>query len=115
VIFQHTWQLILAGRKTQTRRLVKSDRAPWVAGRSYAVQPGRTQKSIGRIVVLRVWQEPLGAISEADAQAEGFADRAEFLAGWEKIHGTFDPSKPVWVVEFEIQKPVDFLTAHKPG
>jgi hypothetical protein len=100
MIFQHTWQLILAGRKTQTRRIATDDAPRWIVGRSYAVQPGRTQRAVGRIVVTALRKERLDDISEADAQAEGYNSREEFIATWRRIHGKYDPDTEVWVIEF---------------
>lgn len=94
MIFQHTHELVLSGDKTQTRRLVKpgdelhswwendrvgfrkavqmdSGRIRWEVGRTYAVQPGRGQKAIARIRITDIRREPLQAITEAEAEAEG--------------------------------------------
>jgi hypothetical protein len=69
MIFQHTWQAVIEGKKQQTRRLVKpgewlskymtddfphwrpavltkTDRMKWAVGCTYAVQPGRGQPAI---------------------------------------------------------------------
>lgn len=99
MIFQHTYERVLSGEKTQTRRL----RPPRVAvGRSYAVQPGRGKKSVGRIIVTDLWQQRLGDISDDDARAEGYWNREEFFDSWRRIHHAFDPSAQVWVVEFRL-------------
>src|SRR5262249_13703540 len=50
-------------------------------------KPGRPPRQrVGRIQILAVRREKLGAISLADAQSEGFADIAEFVAYWLALH-----------------------------
>lgn len=141
MIFQHTWEAVLAGRKTQTRRLVKgkewyspvmdcvmtsqhNGRMKWWVGQTYAVQPGRGQKAVGRIKLLAIRMERLQAISEADAQAEGceleawppgdddgptrfrLNYRGQYRKLWDSIYtapGTRWADSPlVWVLEFEL-------------
>ena len=99
MIFQHTWQAVLDGRKTQTRRI---RRPRCELGQTRAVQPGRCEKGIARIVIQDVYQERLGSISDADARAEGFASRNDFITSWEKINRTYDPDLLVWVVVFRL-------------
>jgi hypothetical protein len=77
------------------RRIVKSDQSPWLVGKSYAVQPGRAKKAVGRIAATRVRQERVGDISAKDARAEGFGSRKEFFAAWRQIHGELDLSTRV--------------------
>lgn len=145
MIFQHTWQAIVDGNKTMTRRVVKpgekllfSDdtnqfymvtsegRVRWATRRSYAVQPGRGKPAIARIRIVTICQEPLQAISEADAVAEGWPyrdTRGDFLGVkygyllapipwyahvWDSINrkpGTRWADNPsVWVLTFEVEK-----------
>jgi len=92
------WRQVLNGTKTQTRRPVKPNEyaihgAPgyaelpieavlikprhaqkWVVGRTYAVQPGRGKKAVGRIRVTKIRRERLGDISDADCYAEGILE-----------------------------------------
>lgn len=117
MIFQHTWEKVLTGEKTQTRRLVKPDQwietvyydAPqmyvYTGGsqrrcvygtfhsvlypKTYAVQPGRGQKAVGRIRITHIRREDVRNISEEDARAEGFTDIDDFLETWCGMH---DPS-----------------------
>lgn len=101
---------ILTGAKTQTRRVVSpNERSPWFigecglrVGQDYAVCPGRGKTQVARLTVKRVWQELAGEISEVDATREGFADRADFIAYWERLHGSFDPTTRVWAIQFEL-------------
>jgi hypothetical protein len=119
VIFAHTLALVLQRQKQQTRRLVKPNqhllgvgskarvmdgaRCVYQVGKTYALQPGRGQKAVGRICLMGLRQEFVGSITEADARAEGFANRAAFLTAWRTIHKTTDAlDQMVWVLEFEL-------------
>ena len=46
-------------------------RLRWAVGRDYAVQPGRTKKSLGRIKILEIRRENLQDITVKDVEAEG--------------------------------------------
>jgi len=105
---------ILAGKKVETRRLVKpgdnllwmkiaehphrgnpahvhivlgSDgRIRWTEGKTYAVQPGRGKKAIGYIRVEEIRQERLQQITLRGARREGMSGRKAFTALWNGIH-----------------------------
>jgi len=62
--------------------------------------PKRAARIVRRIEETRV--EPLGAISEADARAEGFKDRAAFLAAFHGIYDIADTA-PVSVTVFSAE------------
>ena len=98
MIFQHTWKLILEGKKWETRRPVKpgertlfsddtntlmvlgaNGRIKWEQGKTYAIQPGRGQKAVARRKLLAIRQERLQDISFDDLVAEGMeVDASEF-------------------------------------
>lgn len=66
-----------------------AESSPYVAGRDYAIQPGRTDPTL-RGVRLRVKAtriERLDAITEVDARLEGFAS----VAG---LHGLLPQDQP---------------------
>jgi hypothetical protein len=93
MIFQYTCEQVMAGSKTNTRRLPgKYDvwdcdaygeihtvytchdgrkRIKWQVGKTYAVQRGRGQKQIGRIRLNAIQRERLQDIEYQDAMDEG--------------------------------------------
>lgn len=97
-------ELILSGRKTQTRRLVRGDEpCRYVAGKDYAVCPGRGKHAIGRIAVHNVALERVIEISETDAYCEGFRSTAEFFDRWSALYGDdADMQAFVWVIRFTL-------------
>lgn len=114
MIFQHTWEKVLSGEKTQTRRLVRPGQRlqevfyDWqqmyvyadetnkrcVYGtyhdvlypKTYAVQPGRGQKAVARIRILSIKREDVRVISDEDVEAEGFKSISDFCITWVKMH-----------------------------
>ncbi len=107
MIFQYTWEQVLAGEKVSTRRPVKKgqravtqndritsvvasltngERTVYALGGIYAVQPGRTKKAVGRIGVTGLRREDVRQISERDARAEGFKSRRDFLRLWTQMY-----------------------------
>jgi hypothetical protein len=99
MIFQATWQQVMDGTKTETRRLVKPEHRPimegnqvvevhviqpphrlsgiyrerllWQVGHTYAVQPGRGQKAVARIRLTGIRRERLQDITPEQAYNEG--------------------------------------------
>jgi hypothetical protein len=102
---------ILRGEKTQTRRIPSDNpRSPWfdagrsfTPGRTYAIQPGRSKPSVGRVEILAVSREVLGSIVPGDAEAEGFSNREEFFDYWRRLHGDIDLDAEVWALRFRLE------------
>jgi len=96
---------ILAGRKTQTRRLVGKRR--WKVGTVHLAKTGyRRDQTFARIRITTVRQERLGDITETDAIAEGYGSVAEY-----------QPDRLVWVIDFEVvrsERAVKAITIHQP-
>ncbi len=98
------FDLVLEGRKTQTRRVAAYEPCRYVVGRDYAVQPGRGKKAVARIRVLAVRMEAVGAITPADARAEGFDTPQDFRDYWNELHGWYMAERLVWVIDFELER-----------
>lgn len=132
------WQQVLDGTKTQTRRLMKEGDWPlhqapgyaelpieavydnrrrlrWKVGQTYAVQPGRGKKAIGRIRLTRIRRQRVQDISEEDAKAEGCPSRLEtgfdtaryrFHVLWDSIYTKtgerWADNTGVWALTFEV-------------
>jgi len=131
MIFQHTWQQVMDGSKTMTRRIVKpgewsegeaeeewhvytaTNRPKWEVGRTYSVQPGRGKPAIGRIRVIAIRRERVQDMSLKDCAAELGMYRdayggmtglySEFMFLWQEVHGasSWDDNPDVWVLEFQ--------------
>lgn len=95
---------ILEGSKTVTRRPVDDPtRCRYEVGKVYGIQPGMARTSVARIRILSADRGPLGAIDDADAVLEGFADRAAFVEYWRNLYDDgFGAHYPVWRIAFEV-------------
>ena len=132
MIFQHTAQWVLdksphTGRaKTQTRRPAKSGdhivtasphdntivaverngRLLYEVGRTYAVQPGRGKRSLGRIRLRGIRREErAGNIAQGDARAEGFATPDDFRSVWANLYNRDGLERPCYALQIEKVNP----------
>lgn len=90
-------------------------RIKWQVGRTYAIQPGRGKKAVGRFLLIAIRREKLQDISEDDCWYEGvrlgnvglggLSYQMHFQDLWDSIHtkpGTRWADNPeVWPLEFE--------------
>ena len=140
------WQQVLDGTKTQTRQLVqpgdfcplmiedncigveRNGRLLWQIGNTYAIQPGRSKKAVGRICITGIRRKQLQDISFNDMLCEGYpialfgyagnfdknpTVRDWFISLWDSINakeGTrWADSPDVWVLTFECLTSQDAL------
>lgn len=92
-------ELVLQGRKTQTRRLHKHRLRP---GRVYQARDRYTGPPQAFIKVKRRFEQRLGDMTEEEARAEGVQDLADFQELWKSINGDYDPNQVVTTYEFEL-------------
>jgi len=109
-----TWQLVLKGKKTVTRRL-----KPMPIGKEFAIQPGRGKKAVARGKVISCWEskifrdiayEVLGLRNKYSPEiSEKFHQREAVKEGFESIEGLlswfFDKGiniNDTYRIEFEV-------------
>ena len=99
--------LILSGAKTQTRRIWKKPRAK-VGSIHLAKIKMLSTDYFARLKIIAVYREILGEISDGDAQAEGYADKGDYLEAFFRINRIAPADqllwyrRPVYVVRFEV-------------
>jgi hypothetical protein len=87
---------ILAGTKTQTRRLGPRR---WKVGSVHQARTNMNRDStFALLTITGVRSQRVSAISVTDARAEGFPTRAAFLKAWRTYAGG---TTTCWVVEFD--------------
>jgi hypothetical protein len=105
--------LILRRKKTVTRRRMKwggwcgCSEMPcrYEVGKTYAIQPGRGKKAVGRIRVISVDRQKLGRPTMLEARLEGFLNPHLFVAKWLDLYGKYDVDQIVDRIEFELVQP----------
>jgi hypothetical protein len=102
---------ILSGRKTQTRR---TGRKRWNIGAVHQLRLNYEKSGhFADARILRVWQERLGDISDADAWAEGYDSIPDYQEAFFRIYRVPDDPQAhyealrlvLWCVEFEVVQP----------
>lgn len=91
---------ILAGRKTETRRLWKRRRARPMALHWCTTKLYDKEARFCRVRIASCLREPLGCITDDGAMREGYASRELFLAAFERINGATPLATYVYVVRF---------------
>lgn len=118
--------MILDGRKTETRRLIKPYKYPWKAGDILGIVPASPRLVyirknlpwlwamiwrafvVGWVEVRSIYGEMLGSISFVSLDREGAYTREDFKGMWDYIHnpGAWerDQYKWVWAIRFKLLK-----------
>ena len=79
---------ILAGKKSQTRKLWGRPRAKEGAEHLLYLRPPMTgERPFARALITRVWRQRLGEMGEEEARAEGHASVQSFLDAFQEING----------------------------
>jgi len=91
--------LILQGKKTQTRRI---SRYRLKIGKAYAIRSKMLEPAQARIVITRAWRQQLRDLTPEDVRKEGFNSFTEFRQAWIQIYGTWNPDQIVTAYEFRL-------------
>lgn len=94
-------QPTLDGIKIKTRRLGS---CRWKVNSIHKAKTAMVSRDYFALLrILTIHREPLGAMTEKDAQEEGGYTLEGYKKEWEKINGlnSWDPGLVVWVVQFE--------------
>lgn len=103
MIFKYTVEKVLDGTQTQARcRIGRVRRYACTRDMTYAVQTASGRVCGAKIKIKRVREQLLGAMTEADAKAEGYPNLAAFQQVWAQQYGHFDPCEDVWVIDFSL-------------
>jgi hypothetical protein len=91
--------VILAGRKTQTRRLGKKR---WNVGAVHQARSRLFGEPFALLVIRAVRQERLSSVSDEDAKREGYDTKRDYLEAFARIHraGKRISDRLVWVIDF---------------
>ena len=87
----------------------------WQVGKTYAIQPGRSMKAVGRIEIVSIRCQDVRNISAKDAYAEGFAGKIDFLATWAGMHDKslglkiVDPAVAFFGGHYAVKGAIDFM------
>lgn len=93
--------LIKSGQKTATRRIKRNDRRPAKPGTIHKLKIDRTKDVYGYIFIHKCVEQPyIWAMTNEDAQREGFNSALEFLEYWESVNKNYKEEK-IWLIEFE--------------
>jgi hypothetical protein len=99
---KHMLLQIRDSTKTPTRRPIK----PMVKKRGrYHLKTELFKVHPDSIQVDRLYQQPLGEMTQEDARREGYSTLREFREEWASIFKTYDPKQMVWVAEFQYLGP----------
>lgn len=93
---------IRCGVKTATRRRGKKRWNSGTTRKCYLQLPISGARPFAQVYIDRVYAQPLGAMTEADAKKEGNYTLAAFRKGWAEMHGSWDEKEEVWVIEFHL-------------
>jgi len=91
--------LILQGKKTQTRR---TSRYRLKIGKTYAIRSKMLEPAQARIVITRAWRQRLRDLTPEDVRKEGFNSLTEFKQAWTEIYDTWNPDQIVTAYEFRL-------------
>jgi len=89
--------MVLSGRKTQTRRRHKN---PLKEDKIYAIKRSWYESTGNYIRITKIYSQKLGDVTPEEAEKEGFRSVEQFTRAWTRINGDWNPDEIVTVYEF---------------
>ena len=98
---EFTKNMIVIGKKTVTRRVVRNNRRPAVPDTIHKIKISRDSKIYGYIKIISCHKEKLKDITYSDVLREGFTSKKQYLEYFMRINNVTDLDTEVWVINFE--------------
>ena len=92
---------ILAGEKTQTRRL---GRKRWNVGATHQAKTNVFKAPFARLRILSVRSQRLKDMAIEDAHREGYPTLEAYQETFIRIYGSWIDELEVWVIDFELAR-----------
>ena len=104
---KETKDLIVAGKKTQTRRLRKNDNRPAIPNSIHKLKTDRSPKTWGYIKIISCEKATFKDIKKWDVLKEGFHSLEEYMEYFMTKNGRINKNTPIWIINFRLIKRCD--------
>ena len=101
---EQTKDLIIARRKTQTRRLRKNETRPAIPNTVHKLKIDRSPKTYGYIRIISCEKATFKDIRKSDILKEGFHSLKEYMDYFSTKNGKINPNTPIWIINFRLIK-----------
>ena len=101
---EQTKDLILARKKTQTRRLRKNETRPAIPNTIHKLKIDRSPKTYGYLKIISCEKARFRDIKKSDVLKEGFHSLQEYIEYFSTKNGRINPDTPIWIINFRLIK-----------
>ena len=101
---EQTKDLIVARKKTQTRRLRKNNTRPAIPNTIHKLKIDRSPKTYGYIKIISCEKAHFRDIKKSDVLKEGFHSLQEYIEYFSSKNGSIRGDTPIWIINFRLIK-----------